>query len=423
MDVHVRRVVPITYEMVAKAYQKVRKGGKSAGVDGESWAEFESKGVEKELYVIWNRMASGSYIPREVKRIEIPKQDGSTRKLGIPTMRDRIAQEVVKDYMEKRIDTKFHDNSYGYRPMKSSHEALKQVRKNVLEKDWVVDVDISKFFDEIDHALMLKAVESMMEEKWVKMYVQRWLEMKVQLPNGEVEEHQGKGTPQGGVISPLLANLYLHYSLDHWLEQHYPAVSFVRYADDIVLHCATEKEAQEVLTALKARLSEVKLRVNEVKTKIVYCKDYKRKSLHDNTQFGFLGFSFQPRRALSKVTAGSSYTVFTGEISRENRQHIRDEIRECINWRNTTLEPETIAIKLNSKLRGWINYFGLFGKRSLRNTMLYVDTRLLQWCMRKHKVGSRAAHSILGTLHDRKPHLFYHWACGLTTYQRITRAV
>lgn len=423
MDVHVRRVVPITYEMVATAYQKVRKGGKSPGVDGESWAEFESKGVEKELYVIWNRMASGSYIPREVKRIEIPKQDGSTRKLGIPTMRDRIAQEVVKDYMEKRIDIKFHANSYGYRPMKSSHEALKQVRKNVLEKDWVVDVDISKFFDEIDHELMLRAVEAMMEEKWVKMYVKRWLEMKVHLPNGEVEEHKGKGTPQGGVISPLLANLYLHYSLDQWLEKHYPKVSFVRYADDIVIHCATENEAQDLLTALKGRLTEVKLRVNEAKTKIVYCKDYRRKALHEKTQFGFLGFSFQPRSARSQITAGSNYIVFSGEISRENQKHIREEIQECINWRNTTLEPEVIATMLNSKLRGWITYFEIFGKRQLRTTIRYVDTRLVKWLMRKHKVGSRAATSLLGHLYGRKPHLFYHWARGMTTYQRITRAV
>jgi len=423
MDVHVRRVVPISYEMVAKAYQKVRKGGKTPGVDEESWAEFESKGVERELYVIWNRMASGSYIPRAVKRIEIPKKDGSTRKLGIPTMRDRIAQQVVKDYMEKRIDIKFHENSYGYRPMKSSHEALTQVRKNVLEKDWVVDVDISKFFDEIDHELMLKAVDSMMEEKWVRMYVQRWLEMKVQLASGEVEEHKGKGTPQGGVISPLLANLYLHYSLDQWLEKHYPTVSFVRYADDIVLHCGTEKEAQELLIALKERLTQVKLRLNEVKTKIVYCKDYRRKGLHDRTQFGFLGFSFQPRQASSKITAGSSYTVFTGDISGENQKKIRDEIRECINWRNTTLEPKAIAVQLNKKLRGWINYFGLFGKRNLRKTMHYVDTRLLKWLKRKHKVGIRTAQTILGTLYDHHPHLFYHWECGLTTYKRITRAV
>ena len=203
------------------------------------------------------------------------------------------------------------------------------------------------------------------------------------------------------MISPLLANLYLHYSLDQWLEQHYPSVSFVRYADDIVLHCDTEKEAQELLIALKERLTQVKLRVNETKTKIVYCKDYRRKGFHDKTQFGFLGFSFQPRQAPSKLTAGSSYTPFTGEISRENQQKIRDEIRECINWRNTTLEPKAIAVILNNKLRGWINYFGLFGKRHLRRTMLYVDTRLLKWIQRKHKVGFRAAHSILGSLHDQ----------------------
>jgi group II intron reverse transcriptase/maturase len=402
--------------MVAKAYQKVRKGGKSPGVDEESWADFESKGVEKELYVIWNRMASGSYIPREVKRIEIPKKDGSTRKLGIPTMRDRIAQQVIKDYMEKRIDTKFHEHSYGYRPMKSSHDALKQVGNNVLEKDWVLDIDISKFFDEIDHELMLKAVEAMMEEKWVRMYVKRWLEMKVQLPNGEVEDPKGKGTPQGGVISPLLANLYLHYSLDQWLERHYPKVSFVRYADDIVLHCATEKEAQDLLIALKDRLTQVKLRINETKTKIVYCKDYRRKALHDKTQFGFLGFSFQPRPVQSKITPGSSFMAFTGEISRENQKKIRNEIRECVNWRNTTTEPHVIAAQLNSKLRGWINYFGLFGKRRLRTTVMYVDRRLLKWLMRKHKVRIRAAKAILGAIHSRDPHLFYHWQCKMTTY-------
>jgi RNA-directed DNA polymerase len=421
MDVHVSRVVPITYEMVARAYQKVRKGGKTPGVDEESWADFESKGVERQLYVIWNRLSSGSYFPQAVKRIEIPKKDGSKRKLGIPTMRDRIAQEVVKDYMEKRIDDRFHEHSYGYRPMKSSHEAIKQVRENVLEKDWVVDIDISKFFDEIDHELMLKAVEAMMEEKWVKMYIKRWLEMKVQTAEG-TEDSQGKGTPQGGVISPLLANLYLHYSLDQWLTKHYPTVSFVRYADDMVLHCKTEKESQEVLRALKGRLTQVKLRLNEGKSKIVYCKDYRRKALHEKTQFGFLGFSFQPRLAQSKIGLGS-YTVFTGEISGENQQKIREEIRESVNWRNTTLEVEDLAARLNNKLRGWINYFGILGKRSLRNTMHYVDTRLLKWLIRKHKVGYRTGQQILQHLYEKQPYLFYHWQRNMTTYKRITRAV
>lgn len=424
MDVHVRRVVPISYEMVAKAYQKVKKGGKTPGVDEESWAEFEAKGVEKQLYVIWNRMASGSYFPQAVKRIEIPKGDGTPRKLGIPTMRDRIAQEVVRDYMEKRIDVQFHENSYGYRPLKSSHDAVAEVRRNVLEKDWVVDIDISKFFDEIDHELMLKAVEKMMEEKWVRMYVQRWLEMKVENADGSVEESKGKGTPQGGVISPLLANLYLHYSLDQWLEKHYPSVSFVRYADDIVLHCQTEDEAKELLNALRERLTEVRLRLNESKTKVVYCKDYRRKGNHEKTQFGFLGFSFQPRSTQSKREPGTSYTIFTAEISRENQDKIRGEIRECVNWRNTTMELEEIADFLNPRLRGWINYFGLLGKRNLRRTMLYVDYKLLRWIKRKHKVGYKPALTILYNAKKKYSHLFYHWRQGYCyNLKEMTRAV
>lgn len=424
MDVHVRRTVPISYEMVARAYQKVRKGGKTPGVDEESWEEFASKGVEKQLYVVWNRLSSGSYYPQAVKELEILKKDGTPRKLGIPTMRDRIAQEVVREYMEKRIDQKFHDNSYGYRPLKSSHAAIAEVRKNVLEKDWVIDMDISKFFDEIDHELMLKAVEAMMEEKWVKMYVQRWLEMKVEKRDGSIEEKQGKGTPQGGVISPLLANLYLHYSLDQWIEKHYPSVRFVRYADDIVLHCQSKEEAQEVLSAISQRLTQVKLRLNEAKTKIVYCKDYRRKGDHDKVQFGFLGFSFQPRQAQSRRESGTSYTAFTAEISRENQQKIREAIRDSVNWGNTTMELEDIAEKLNSKLRGWINYFGLYGRKNLRNTMLYLDQKLLRWMGRKCKSGTRATLQKLNILQQQNPQLFYHWAQGYCfKLNEMTRAV
>jgi hypothetical protein len=244
------------------------------------------------------------------------------------------------------------------------------------------------------------------------MYVQRWLEMKVENADGTIEESNGKGTPQGGVISPLLANLYLHYSLDQWLTKHYPMVRFVRYADDIVLHCGTEKEAQELLSALKERFTEVKLRVNEAKTKIVYCKDYRRKALHDKTQFGFLGFSFQPRAAQSKRESGGSYTAFTAEISRENQQKIRAEIRECVNWRNTTMKPEAIAEQLNSKLRGWINYFALYGKRDLRSQMLYLDGKLVKWVRRKHKTGYKTAFAMLETIHQKNPRLFYHWHRG-----------
>lgn len=250
MDLQIGKTIPIEYERVVKAYQKVRRGGKASGIDNESRTDFEKR-TERNLYVIWNRLASGSYYPQPLREVEIPKQDGKKRKLGIPTLRDRIAQEVVKEYMEERIDKIFHKNSYGYRPLKSAHQAIEQVRKNCYKQDWVIDMDISNFFDEIDHKLMLKAVSHVMEEKWVKMYIERWLQMPVQMSNGTLKQKQGKGTPQGGVISPLLANLYLHFTFDVWLTKHYPAVSFVRYADDIIIHSKSKAEAEEVLRAVK----------------------------------------------------------------------------------------------------------------------------------------------------------------------------
>lgn len=424
MDVHVQRTVPITYEMVAKAYKKVKRGGKATGVDHESWQDFAQKGVEKQLYVIWNRLSSGSYHPQAVREVEIPKKDGKIRKLGIPTIRDRIAQEVVKSYMEKHIDNQFHKNSFGYRPMKSSKEAIEQVRNNCLEKDWVIDMDITKFFDEIDHELMLKAVEWMHEEKWVKMYVQRWLAMKIEKADGTEQTRAGRGTPQGGVISPLLANLFLHFALDQWLSKHYPSIRFVRYADDIVLHCHSQAEAEEVLQSIDHRLTEVKLQLNMAKTKIVYCKDYRRTGEYEKVQFGFLGYSFQPRAVQSKQKAGRTYTGFTAEISRENQQKIREQIRDSINWRNTTIEISEIAKKLNSKLRGWINYFSLYGKKSLRKTMIYLDMKLLKWIQRKHKIGLRSAIKKIASIQQHGIKLFYHWEKRYCiNVKEITRAV
>lgn len=409
MDVHVQRTVPITYEMVAKAYQKVKQGGKASGVDGESWKAFEEKGVEKQLYVIWNRLASGSYHPQAVREVEIPKKNGKKRKLGIPTLRDRIAQEVVKSYMEKKLDHRFHANSFGYRPMKSAHDALEEVRSNCLEKDWVVDLDISQFFDTIDHALMMQAVEWVQDERWVQVYVKRWLEMKIERADGSHYDRNGQGTPQGGVISPLLANLFLHFALDMWLSKHYPMIMFVRYADDIVLHCESKSQAEAVLQAVRDRLGKVKLKLNEEKSRIVYCKDYRRNENHSNVQFGFLGFSFQPRQAQSIRTPGTSYTAFTGEISGENQLKIRDVIRQGINWRNTTQTLEDIATILSAKVRGWINYFGCFGKKRLRRTMIYLDMKLVKWLSRKHKCGLRAATDHLLKYQRQHPKMFYHW--------------
>jgi group II intron reverse transcriptase/maturase len=398
--------------MVVDAYQKVRKGGKAVGVDGESWDKFDER-LEDNLYVIWNRLASGTYHPTAVRETEIPKKDGSKRKLGIPTLRDRIAQGVVKDYMEKRIDQKFHQQSYGYRPMKSSRQAIEQVRKNCKQLDWVIDLDISKFFDEIDQELLMKAVEAMVEEKWVRMYVRRWLEMKTEDKEGRQHDRQGKGTPQGGVISPLLANIFLHYAVDKWLEIHYLQISFVRYADDMIIHCNTKQEAEQLLKTIKERLQQVKLRLNEKKTQIVYCKDYRRTQKHEKVQFGFLGFSYQPRKSKSNYGEHKSYTAFTAEISKENQKKIRQEIKQTIVWRNTRMEIMEIAVKLDSKLRGWINYFGLYGQQGLRRAMNYIDHRLIKWLQAKHKItGTRKAKVKLASIMRQNPMMFYHWKKG-----------
>jgi group II intron reverse transcriptase/maturase len=355
----------------------------------------------------WYRFGSG----RKVRETEIPKKDGKMRKLGIPTLRDRIAQQVVKGYMEEKIDKLFHENSYAYRPLKDAHQAMEQVRKNCYEKDWVIDMDIHRFFDEIDHELMLKAVAFVMEEKWVKMYVERWLQMPIQKKDGMLEPRQGKGTPQGGVISPLLANLYLHFAFDLWLSKQYPEVSFVRYADDIVIHCASKEEAEQVLAAVRNRLNEVRLKVNEEKTHIAYCKDYRRKGKHEVVKFDFLGFSYQPRPRKSKFD-GKLFTAFAAEISKSNQKRLRGLINDEYVWKLTQVELSDIVDCFNAKLRGWINYYGIYSKSRLRHVLLQVDRKLISWIMKKHRLGYRDALSKYKVIKKESPKLFYHWECG-----------
>lgn len=410
MNEHGGKTVPIEYEQVVKAYQKVRQGGKATGIDHESWEAFDKK-LEDNLFVIWNRMTSGSYHPQAVREVEIPKRDGKMRRLGIPTLRDRIAQQVVKEYMEKRLEPLFHENSYGYRPLKSSHQAIAQVRENCFKMNWVIDLDISKFFDEIDHELMLKAVSHVMEEKWVIMYVNRWLRMPIQKSDGSIEEREGKGTPQGGVISPLLANLFLHYTLDKWLAMHYPKIRFVRYADDIIIHCNSKEEAETVLDAVSRRLSEVKLRTNLEKTRIAYCKDFMRKEKQEQVKFEFLGFSYQPRARKSRKT-GKLFTAFAPEISQASMKRIREVIKGMTQRRSHRLELSDIAKALNPKLRGWINYYGIYSINSLRNTLLIVDNRLIKWLCSKHKLSRGQAVIKLGMIKKLNPKLFYHWEKG-----------
>ena len=412
MNVHVTRTVPIEFKMVVDACQKVRQGGEASGIDGESWKEFDKK-IQDNLYIIWNRLSSGSYFPSAVREVEILKEDRKTRKLGIPTIRDRIAQEVVRRIMQRQIEPHFHKDSYGYRPLRSSHQAIEQVRRNCKEKDWVIDLDISKFFDEIDHELLMKALDKLIKEKWIKTYVKRWLEMKIVNKEGKEYDRGGKGTPQGGVISPLLANLFLHYALDKWLGKHYSHIRFVRYADDMIIHCDSKEEAENILEAIKNRMKEVKLRLNEEKTYIVYCKDYRRKEKHNKVQFDFLGFSYQPRRSQSKYNKNKSYTAYTAEINKRNQKKITEAIKKAVSWRDTTVELRAIAKQLNSKLRGWINQFGLYGKGALRRVMLRLERRLLKWMQNKHKIrGIKEAIEKLNAIRKEKPMMFHHWAKG-----------
>lgn len=312
--------------MVWEAYQRVRSNQGSAGIDAISMQEFDAN-RSKHLYKLWNRMASGSYFPPPVKEVEIPKKGGSIRKLGIPTISDRVGQMVVKMFVEPRLEAIFSPNSYGYRPKRNAHQALSKVRENCWKHNWVIDLDIKGFFNNIDHNKLMLAVEKHVPENWVKFYIKRWLEASVVTKSGELIEKQGKGTPQGGVISPLLANLFLHYAFDKWLERTDKSVAFSRYADDVILHCNTKTHAEQLLKLVHQRMDSVGLELHPQKTKIVYCRDYKRKEKHPTVKFDFLGYSFQPRTAYSKKK-GNLFLGYDCAISIDSRKRIADKLEE-----------------------------------------------------------------------------------------------
>lgn len=219
IDYYETKQHPITKEMVLDAYKKVKSKKGSAGVDEQSLQDF-GENLSGNLYKIWNRMTSGSYFPPVVKEVRIPKKTGGFRSLGIPTVSDRIAQQVIKSYLEPKVDSSFHSDSYGYRPRKSAHQALEKAVSRSGYYSWVVDLDIRGFFDNIDHTLLMKAVKRYTKEGWVLMYIERWLKAGVSW-NGEIAKRTN-GTPQGGVISPLLANIFLHFAFDKWMQIHHP---------------------------------------------------------------------------------------------------------------------------------------------------------------------------------------------------------
>ena len=404
--------VPITKEMVKAAYRKVRANHGAAGIDKESLEMYEAD-LLNNLYVLWNRLSSGSYFPMPLRSVLIPKSNGKHRALGIPTVNDRIAQQVIKSYLEPRLEAQFHNNSYGYRPLKSAHQAIAAVQENVRQYAWVVDMDIKNYFDEVDHELLLKALDHHVEEKWVRMYLLRWLETPVQQSDGTLNQKHGRGTPQGGVISPLLANLFLHYALDKWIEKHYPEVAFVRYADDVIIHCHTEEEAKELLAAIRSRLAECRLSLNEEKTKLVYCKDYRRtKKTSFRKRFDFLGFTFKPCPVASKRGGGSMFLGYGCAISQSAQTRIIQGWVK-LNWhRRSTLTIQDIANQVNTQMRGIIRYYGKFKLWHLQRLMWHFEFWLVKWVLAKYKKFKNSyskAYQWIKKLKRNYPAMFYYW--------------
>ena len=404
--------VPITKEMVKAAYRKVKANHGAAGIDKESLEAYQED-LLNNLYVLWNRLSSGSYFPKPLRSVSIPKSNGKQRTLGIPTVSDRIAQQVIKSYLEPGLEAQFDKNSYGYRPLKSAHQAVKAVQENVRQYAWVLDMDIKSFFDEVNHELLLKALDRHVEEKWVKRYLLRWLETPVQQPDGTLIHKDGKGTPQGGVISPLLANLFLHYVLDKWIAKHYPGVAFVRYADDVIVHCRTEEEAKGLLVAIRSRLAECKLRLNEEKTKLVYCQDYRRvKKKSVGKKFDFLGFAFKPCSVASNRGGGSMFLGYGCAISQSAQTRIIQGWAKQ-NWhRRSTLTIQEIASEVNPQMRGVIRYYGKFKLWELQRLMWHFEFRLVKWVLNKYKKFKNSytkAYQWIKELKKSYPAMFYYW--------------
>jgi RNA-directed DNA polymerase len=401
----------ISKQLVWQAYKLVKANKGGCGVDDQSLGEFD-RALGDNLYRIWNRMSSGSYFPPPVKAVTIAKKDGGERILGIPTVADRIAQAVVKQVLEPELEPYFHEDSYGYRAGKSAHQAIEVTRQRCWWHDWVLEFDIRGLFDNIDHGLLMKAVRHHTDCKWVVMYVERWLTATMLKEDGN-QVVRDRGTPQGGVISPLLANLFLHYAFDHWMVRQFPKLPFCRYADDGLIHCRSQRQARYLLARLKSRLEECGLELHPKKTRVVYCRDIHRRQEYEHIQFDFLGYTFRPRR--SKDRLGRVFANFTPGISRQSAKAIRQEVRR---WRVQLKSEKSIkdlGCMFGPVIRGWINYFCRFHRSAYAPVARHLNLSLARWVMRKYKRfrGHKVrAIKWLRRLARRQPNLFPHWQAG-----------
>ena len=412
------RPYPISSEQVWEAFKLVKSRGGSPGVDGISIDEVASDS-EKHLYPVWNRLSSGSYFPPAVKRVEIPKGDGSFRNLGIPTVKDRVAQMVITKELEKILEPEFSKNSFGYRPNKNAHQAIEQARTNCWKYAWVIDMDIKGFFDNIDHGLMIRSLRHYTDRKHIITYVKRWLKAPIQLADGSTFKNEERGTPQGGVISPLLANLFLHVVFDKWMEKEFPDLPFERYADDIIVHVRSEKLARFVLKQLHSRFEECKLSLHPDKTRVVYCDQEGRNLKREgkNTEFDFLGYTFRTRTVKRKD--GTLTKGFTPGISKKSMKKIVKECYRLKIQRWSQLSIHQISKVLSPKIRGWLYYYGRFCKSCMEKVFKVLNWRLSKWAFNKYKRFKRK--EVL--YHTRKwmreiaadySYIFPHWQHGFT---------
>ncbi len=398
----------IPKRLVHEAWEKVRANNGAPGVDAVSITRFQDN-ERNNLYKLWNRMSSGSYMPGPVRAVEIPKDHGAgVRTLGVPNTVDRVAQTAAAMLLEERLEPIFHPDSYGYRPGRSAHDALAVARKRCWKHDWVLDLDIRAFFDSVPHDLLLKAVAHHTDERWVLLYIERWLKAPMQMPDGTVVARE-KGTPQGSPISPLLANLFMHYAFDRWMARTFPGCPFERYADDIVAHCNTEDQARSLRAAIADRLGALGLELHPDKTKVVYCKDAHRRGSHEHTSFDFLGFTFRGHLVCGRR---GFFVNFLPAMSTKARKAKGRQIRAWHLKRRSGTDLSGLAEDINPQVRGWINYYGAFYRSELGFLALRIDEHLVRWAMHKFKRLRRRPDRAWAWLRDarkREPKLFAHW--------------